>query len=267
MSYSPSRLVPKGTPMSDNSFTGPPNPYADIEIENNAQRMPLLLCLDTSHSMIGAPIHSLNEALRDWTRELHDDVSLSYSVEVAVVTFGAFGVTAWRGPQQLPPMAPMSPFVPAYQFHPPQLVAGGVTPIAEAMELSIQIIAARKTELRQLGLQYYRPQICLVTDGLPTDASGHLTEAWRRIVPVLAEEQQAKRFRMYAIGVGDISDHGQSVLEAFAPTFNARLHGFPFRELLQMMSASANAEQRGSGDEVFEKIFSQFKAQRPAWES
>lgn len=87
------------------------------------------------------------------------------------------------------------------------------------------------------------------------------------MVPVLAEEQRARRFRLYAIGVGGITDMGEQVLQAFAPKFHARLQGFPFRELLQMMSASANAEQKGAGDEVFEKIFSQFKTQRPAWES
>ncbi|WP_239069565.1 MULTISPECIES: hypothetical protein [unclassified Streptomyces] len=244
-----------------------PYQYADIEIENNAQRLPLVLCLDTSHSMLGAPIASLNEALRDWTRELHDDVSLSYSVEVAVLTFGDAGVSAWQGPNLLPYNSPVSPFVPAHLFQPPQLKAAGVTLMAEALELSMQIVAARKAELRQLGLQFYRPQICLVTDGLPTDATGHPTDAWRRVVPVLTEEQRARRFRLYAIGVGGITDRGEEVLRAFAPTFNARLHGFPFRELLQMMSASANAEQRGAGDEVFEKIFSQFKTQRPAWES
>ena len=106
-----------------------------------------------------------------------------------------------------------------------------------------------------------------VPDGLPTDPTGRLTESWHRLVPVLAEEQRARRFRLYAIGVGGITDMGESVLRAFAPKFNARLQGFPFRELLQMMSASANAEQKGAGDEVFEKIFSQFKTQRPAWEA
>jgi uncharacterized protein YegL len=244
-----------------------PYQYADIEIENNAQRLPLVLCLDTSHSMLGGPIAALNGALQEWTRELHDDVSLSYSVEVAVVTFGDAGVSAWQGPNLLPPQTRVSPFVPAYQFQPPMLRAAGVTLMAEALELAMQIVAARKTELRQLGLQYYRPQICLVTDGLPTDATGHLTDTWQRIVPVLTEEQRAKRFRLYAIGVGSVTDRAEAVLRAFAPAFNARLQGFPFRELLQMMSASANAEQKGAGDEVFEKIFSQFKTQRPAWES
>ncbi|MEV0225816.1 hypothetical protein [Streptomyces sp. NPDC050704] len=243
-----------------------PATYADIEFENNAQRLPLVLCLDTSSSMTGAPIQHLNDALHAWTRELHDDVSLSYSVEVAVVTFGGQGVCAWRGAQPLPPQAPVSPFVPAHAFQAPVLGAAGVTLLTEALELSVRIVAARKAELRASGLQYYRPQICLVTDGLPTDGTGHWTNAWQRLVPMLTDDQQARKYRLYAIGIGDISDMGEQVLRALAPTFNARLHGFPFRELLQMMSASANAEQRGAGDEVFEKIFAQFRTQRPAWE-
>ena len=245
-----------------------PAEYADIEFENNAQRLPLVLCLDTSSSMSGAPIQTLNNALADWTRELHDDVALSYSVEVAVVTFGGRGgVSSWRGPQLLDQHTGVSPFVPAHLFQAPQLTASGVTLMTEALELAMRIVAARKAELRGTGLQYYRPQICLVTDGVPTDATGHLTDSWHRLVPVLADEQAARRFRLYAIGVGGISDMGERVLEALAPKFNARIHGFPFRELLQMMSASAGAEQKGAGDEVFEKIFSQFKTQRRAWES
>lgn len=80
-----------------------PMEYADIEFENNAQRLPLVLCLDISSSMAGPPIQMLNDALRGWTQELHDDVSLSYSVEVAVVTFGGQGVGAWKGPHLLDP--------------------------------------------------------------------------------------------------------------------------------------------------------------------
>ncbi|GAB3692265.1 VWA domain-containing protein [Actinocorallia lasiicapitis] len=240
--------------------------YADIEIENNAQRLPLVLCLDTSSSMAGDPVGLLNQALRDWTAQLKDDVSLSHSVEVAVITFGGQQVTAWQGPHPLPARPNVSAFVPAHHFEPPLLRAAGVTLMTEALELAMQLVAARKTELRSLGLQYYRPQICLVTDGQPTDATGHATEAWRRVVPVLAAEQDARKFRLFAIGVGGISSRGEQVLETIAPTFHARLQGFPFRELLQMMSASASAEQRGAGDEIFERIFAQFKTQRPAYE-
>jgi uncharacterized protein YegL len=250
-----------------------PNPnvrhdaYADIDFENNAQRLPLVLCLDTSSSMAGLPISTLNDAMRMWAQELHDDVSLSASVEVAVITFGGIGVRAWRGPQMLVPGQPGTPFVPAHAFHAPQFEATGVTLLTEALEMAMQIVAERKQELRAAGLQYYRPQICLMTDGLPTDTEGQLTDSWQRLVPVLAAEQEKRHFRLYAIGVGGISQQGLDVLRALAPAFHAHLHGFPFKQLLAMMSASANAEQKGAGDEVFEKIFHQFRTQRSAWDS
>jgi hypothetical protein len=61
------------------------------------------------------------------------------------------------------------------------------------------------------------------------------------------------------MGVGDISSHGEEVLKALTPTHHARLQGFPFRAMLQMMSASVSAAQRGADDEIFRRIFEQFK--------
>ncbi|WP_406733260.1 vWA domain-containing protein [Streptomyces sp. NBC_01794] len=244
-----------------------PISYADIEIENNAQRLPLLLCLDISSSMAGKPIRLLNEALIAWGREIRENLALSYSVEIALVTFGGTGIGVWKGPHLLDPRATVSPFVPAHQFQPPQLAASGVTLLTEAVETAIRLVAGRKTQLRGLGLQYYRPQICLVTDGLPTDSQGHPTDAWRQLVPMLAAEQQAKRFRFYAFGIGGISQRGQQVLKELAPKYHATLQGFPFRDLLQTMSASASAEQKGAEEETFEQLFNRFKTQRSAWNS
>lgn len=240
-----------------------PDLYADIEIDDSAQRLPLVLCLDTSHSMAGPPVAALNEALSEWAGMLRGDISLSHSVEIALVTFGSGGVRAWRGPERAGPGE--SAFVSAYGFEAPSLTAGGATPMIEALELAMRLVEDRKEQLRAAGLLYYRPQICLLTDGLPTDATGHPTEDWQRLVPVLAERQHARRFRLFALGVGGLTDRGEQVLRGLAPRFNARLVGFPFRDVLQMMSASANAEQRGAGDEVFERIF-QDLTQRPAWE-
>jgi uncharacterized protein YegL len=266
----------KVSPSGTSGSSGPPEArdpqdayapydYADIEIDDTAQRLPLVLCLDTSLSMSGAPIAALNEALREWAEVLHGDLSLSHSVEIALVTFGNGGVRAWRGPQMVGDPWREVPFVSAFAFEAPELAAGGATPMTEAVELSMRLIEARKEQLRTQALQYYRPQICLLTDGLPTDATGHYTKEWQRLLPVLAERQQSRRFRLFAIGVGGLTDVGEQVLRGLAPTLNVRLQGFPFRDVLQMMSASVSAEQRGAGDEVFEKLFRDL-TQRPAWE-
>jgi uncharacterized protein YegL len=253
----------KGRGKGSGGSSGADDAYADIEIDDTAQRLPLVLCLDTSHSMSGPPVDALNDALREWASILHTDISLSHSVEIALVTFGSGGVSVWRGPEQARDQA--QAFVSAHAFEPPTLSAGGATPMIDALELAMRLVETRKEQLRAARLQYYRPQICLLTDGLPTDDTGHRTKDWERLVPVLAERQRSRRFRLFAIGVGGLTERGELVLRSLAPRFNARLTGFPFRDVLQMMSASANAEQRGAGDEVFERIF-QDLTQRPAWE-
>ncbi|KAB1143470.1 VWA domain-containing protein [Streptomyces luteolifulvus] len=238
---------------------------ADVVVDTDTrERQPLVLCLDTSSSMAGGPIQALNTALREWTEELHSDSFLSSTVEVAVVTFGGQGVTVWRGPRPLPPRTSASPFIRADLFEPPHLSAAGVTPMTEALKLSVRLVAARKAEHRETGVPYYRPSVLLVTDGMPTDSQGHPSNNWRELVPMLADQQQARRLRLYAIGMGGITNAGYEVLEALAPDFNARLPGFPFRELFQMISASAGVVQRDAGDDVHAEIFAHFKS---AWEA
>jgi uncharacterized protein YegL len=252
--------------MHNESSRSVPLYYEDIAADANAQRQPLVLCLDTSSSMSGEPITMLNEALRAWTEELRTDVNLSSSVEIAVITFGGQQVRTWKGDEPQAHGAQADAFVPAYAFRPPELVAAGVTLMTEALETATQLVAARKTALRNAGHLYYRPQICLITDGQPTNATGHPTDDWRRIVPVLADQQAKKKFRLFAIGVGGISAQGEQVLQSIAPKYYARLQGFPFRAVLQMMSASAGAQQKGDGEEAYEKIFARFTTQRSAWD-
>ena len=87
--------------------------------ENRAQRLLIALLLDSSCSMSGKPIALLNDALAGMAEDLRRDVQLSAIAEVAIITFGYGGVTAWRGDQPVPPGT--SPFVPASRFTAPEL--------------------------------------------------------------------------------------------------------------------------------------------------
>src|SRR3954466_600830 len=133
--------------------------------ENRAQRLPIALCLDTSRSMDGQPIARLNEAIRGLAADLRRDLQLSAIAELAIVTFGEGGVTAWRGgtpvapgttpfvpagrldPPRRPPGA--GPFVPAGRCEPPRLRAGGVTPLTAAVQRTIQCVAEEKEQLKR----------------------------------------------------------------------------------------------------------------------
>jgi uncharacterized protein YegL len=211
----------------------------DDDAGNHAQRAPVVMVMDNSYSMQGKPIDELNAALADMRDRLRNDVELSSKAEICLITFGHNGVTAWRGTEPAPPGE--SPFVPASRFEVPRLEAGGVTPMTEALELAMRLIAEEKRELRRRNLSYYRPVKWLVTDGEPTDDSGSPSDDWKRLPAIIAREEREKRFAFFAASVGNISPYGDEVLRALAPGSHYKLQGFDFSLVLQLVSASAES--------------------------
>jgi uncharacterized protein YegL len=220
----------------------------DYDDAGTAQRVLLLMCLDTSQSMQGEPIRLLNEALTDWASTLRRDINLAATAEIALVTFGADGVVVWRGTRALPSRSDETPFVAAGQYQPPLLNAAGVTPMVKAIEIAITLVETRKLQLRSSYMQYHRPLIWLVTDGLPTDDQGKYSQDWKRLPSVLEQAHQAKKFRFFAVGVGAMDDTGKAVLSGLAPDDNFTLGGFPFHELLPLLSASIEQAERDNDD-------------------
>ncbi|MFH8628204.1 hypothetical protein ACH4A8_41050 [Streptomyces vietnamensis] len=243
-----------------------PVPYMGFEFDS-AQRLPLLLCLDTSTSLTRSDaISSLNTALGSWAESLAEDMALSAAVDVAVITFGGSeGITVWQGSTPLgttAPVWPHSPFVPAHEFRPPVLQAHGVTLLDRALRLAMEVVADYKAGLRAEGLTYYRPQICVVTDGYPSDEQGRFSHAYRELLPDLRKAEEERRFRLFAVGVGERHAGAEEVLQELAPHYHAWLDGFPFAELLTAMSHSAKATQGGAAEAEFQEIFARLKRRR-----
>jgi uncharacterized protein YegL len=207
--------------------------------ENHAQRVPIVLMIDNSSSMSGKPIGLLNEALARMQDDLHNDVELRAKAHICLITFGHDGVTAWHGDG--PAGRGVSPFVPASEFYAPRLQAGGVTPLVEAVELGMRLVAEEKEELKRRYLSHYRPVLWVMSDGQPTCADGKPSDEWRRLPPIIKREEQAKRFVFFTVSVGNIGAHGDEVLQALAPDAHLKIEGFDFRSALQLVSASAEA--------------------------
>jgi uncharacterized protein YegL len=146
--------------------------------------------------------------------------------------------------------------VPVSTFNPPQLLADGLTPMVEAIQQALQIMAARRDHLRGEGIQMaYRPLIYLVTDGVPTDPDGSRTDRWRDLAPVLRQHETGKHLLFFAMGVRGAD---RTVLEGLAPKATYMLDSMNFNEVLQMVSTSIGTV-RGSGrddtaEEVYEKV-------------
>ena len=188
---------------------------------NPDPRCACVLLLDTSGSMDGTPISELNSGLRTFQADLLEDPLASRRVEIAIVTFGEGGVTR------------VQDFVTADQFAAPELIAGGKTPMGEAINLALDLVERRKGDYKESGIGYYQPWVLLITDGAPTDD-------WRPAAQRVQAETNARRVAFFAVGVRN-ADMG--VLSQITPRA-LKLDGLRFNELFVWLSQS---QKRVSG--------------------
>lgn len=211
------------TTLDQVPFSTSANPFDASEFADNPeQRCACLLLLDTSGSMHGRPIHQLNEGLATFKSELMADSLASKRVEVSIITFG-------------PPRS-LGPFETAETFQPPQLSAGGDTPMGAAIMQGIQMVENRKQIYQNHGVAYNRPWIFLITDGGPTDDV-------RLAIQMLREGVERKKFAFFAVGVEGAD---MNRLAQISPRQPMKLQGLMFRELFQWLSNSLGTASRSS---------------------
>ena len=111
----------------------------------------------------------------------------------------------------------------------PELSPMGVTATGEALEVALDHLEARKAVYKENGIQYYRPIVMLISDGLPTS---DITTAANRI----KEYTEKKKLTFFPVAVeGADMDSLQSLSGKQA----LKLQGVKFDELFQWLSASA----------------------------
>lgn len=213
--------------------------------DNPEPRCPVVLLLDTSGSMNGAPINELNQALQVFEAQLKDDALASLRVEVAIVTFGgtaavvdvrgeAGGDTIGFDAQQA--------FVTVDSFRPPRLRAQGGTPMGQAIEKGLALLRDRKEIYKENSIDYFRPWVFLITDGRPTDA-------WQKAAQLIKAEETRKGLLFFGIGVEGADLDTLRQFSGQRPPL--KLRGLAFAELFQWLSKSLSAVARSKiGEQV-----------------
>jgi uncharacterized protein YegL len=95
-----------------------------------------------------------------------------------------------------------SPFCEIRDFHPPELLASGNTPMADALALAVAGLEQRKVQYRKAGLEYLRPWLILMTDGQPTDARTYFDET----IAHLNALERKQSLLVFPIAVGEDAD-------------------------------------------------------------
>jgi len=191
-----------------------------VEFADNPEpRCPCLLLLDTSGSMRGERINSLNEGLRTFHRELLGDSLASRRVEVAVVTFDSA-------------VRVVQPFVTAERFTPPLLTASGGTSMGAGIDQALTLVEKRKAIYLKHGVPYYRPWILMITDGKPEgEPPAIVAHAQRRLVA--AEERKGAVLFTVAVEGADMA-----ALRRLVPREPYELERLQFSDLFVWLSTS-----------------------------
>ncbi len=194
-----------------------------------ADKCPVVLLLDTSGSMQGEPIRELEEGLKLLVDEILKDEEAKQRVEIAIVTFGGT-------------VNVVHDFALAEDVKIPSLRAGGSTPMAEAIQKGIELVTQRKRELREKGVNYFRPWIVLITDGYPTDMGGRNFDKIRQ---ELKDGEKGKHFITWFFGTEEADFNTLKRLHPQGLVF--KLKERKFKEIFQWLSASMTVVSRSAG--------------------
>lgn len=195
-----------------------------------------VLVLDVSGSMQGDKIRQLNDGIGYFVEDVMGDELARKRIDLAVVTFGGS-------------VEVINDFSSIESFTPPTLRADGGTPMGQAITKALEMLGTRKEEYREMGTDYYRPWVFLVTDGEPTDMSpGDGT--WEDVTSAIHSGEANREFLFFAVGVEPAN---MEVLRQLAPPERAPLQLRPgrFKEMFLWLSRS---QQRVSASRVGEQV-------------
>lgn len=210
--------------------------FGDLEFAENADpRLPMVLVLDCSTSMTDvregeerSPLEALNGGLDRLVTALHSDPLARKRAEVSFIAYGS-------------EVSPATPFTTVDALVLPELREMGVTSSGAALTEALDAIEARKSEYKSAGIQYFKPLVLWVTDGLSTDDTSDVSRK-------IAEGTEKKKLTLFPVAVEGAD---MEAMEKTAGKKALKLQGVKFEELFLWLSASAASVSASQpGDKV-----------------
>ena len=193
--------------------------------DNSHPRAPLAVICDTSISMAGPALGELQRGLALLFASIAGDDLASLRVDGTVIRCGGTVET----------IVPFGAVEPGATPVIPPLVAGGQTPLGQAVRHAIASINARRAEYRRCALASFRPLVVIESDGAPNDENWEAAAAELR---ALAE----RGWSVVAVGVGPHAD--LATLQKFCVLPVRRLEATNLTDLFKWVSDSMRAVSR-----------------------
>lgn len=168
--------------LKQNSFAGSTATAAYNEpIMQHEPHLACVLLLDTSGSMHGERVASLNRGLADFIAQTQKDDFAMKRVEISLIEFNSSANT-------------ILDFTPLPEMEPVTLVAGGQTAMGEGIKLAIKTVKERKALYNSIGVPFFTPWIFMISDGIPTDSADVIDSARNDLFAEYAKGSHGVKF-------------------------------------------------------------------------
>jgi len=226
--------------MNNNDFDfGLFGDYKQPNIDSTL-KLPLCLVLDSSGSMAAktksnngsmVKIQELNSNVQKLIEYIKNDPKASKICDLCIITFGGAVnvVTDYKRIEEVRPV---------------KLIAGGGTPLGEAVERAMLLLNKKRQYYRDNGIEHYKPIMLLMSDGEPTDQYHYAAK-------LCSEKVTNKELKIYPVGIGN--DFRGDILEEFSPLVHPKriTDMVGFMKLFELLSRSTSNPVDDSIDKWF----------------
>lgn len=158
-------------------------------VAKEQRALPIFILADTSGSMGGEKINTLNLAMREMLNVLNNTDDIRGKFQLCVIGFGG-------------DVKVIQPLEDIEEMQLPELSASGNTPMGRAFETVKEMIEDRNI----VSSRSYIPTIVLISDGIPTDCPNGNYANWKELADLHTVERTAKSQRL-ALGIGADADY------------------------------------------------------------